>query len=109
MADNPDIHLDEEALDRIVEDTIREVDLVGDGKINPEEWQSLVQRNPTIISYMTLPVLTQLAAKFPPSPETVMKAKKGGARLSSLNRKKDLGLDKVATGGGSGGSVGGSG
>ena len=82
MADNPDIHLDEEALDRIVEDTVKEVDLVGDGKINPEEWQNLVRRNPNIISYMTLDVLKNVAEKFPASPETVAKAKKGGKRLS---------------------------
>jgi serine/threonine-protein phosphatase 2B regulatory subunit len=82
MADNPDIHLDEEALNRIVEDTVKEIDLVGDGKINPEEWHSLVQRNPGIISYMTLPVLTELSCKFPPSPDTVERAKRGGKRLS---------------------------
>lgn len=82
MADNPDIHLDEEALNRIVEDTVKEIDLVGDGKINPEEWHSLVQRNPGIISYMTLPVLKELSSKFPPSPDTVERAKRGGKRLS---------------------------
>jgi len=81
MADNPDIHLDEEALNRIVEDTVKEIDLVGDGRINPEEWHSLVQRNPGIISYMTLPILTELSIKFPPSPDTVERAKRGGKRL----------------------------
>lgn len=68
MADNPDVHLDDSALDDIVDDTFREIDLAKDGKINPEEWQALVQRNPSIISYMTLPVLTELCRKFPPSP-----------------------------------------
>ena len=68
MADNPDVHLDEAALDEIVEDTFKEIDLAKDGRINPEEWMSLVQRNPSIISYMTLPVLSDLCRRFPPSP-----------------------------------------
>lgn len=68
MADNPDVHLDEEALDEIVDDTFKEIDLARDGKINPEEWLTLVQRNPSIIRYMTLPVLTDVCRRFPPSP-----------------------------------------
>lgn len=68
MADNPDVHLDDDALDKIVEDTFDQIDMVGDGKINPEEWMALVQRNPSIISYMTLPVLSDICRKFPPSP-----------------------------------------
>ena len=82
MADNPDIHLDEEALDQIVEDTVKEIDIVGDGCIHPEEWQSFVQRNPSLIAYMTLPVLKEVSAKFPPTAETVEMAKRGGTRLS---------------------------
>lgn len=88
MADNPDIHLDEAALDRIVEDTVKEIDLVGDGRINPEEWQSMILRNPSIISYMTLPVLREITTKFPPSPETVVKAKKGGKRLEEIQKSE---------------------
>ena len=87
MADNPDIHLDEAALDRIVEDTVKEVDLVGDGRINPEEWQSLVMRNPSIISYMTLSVLGEITTRFPPSPETVVRAKRGGKRLDQIQEQ----------------------
>lgn len=69
MADNPDIHLDDEALNKIVEDTFGQIDIAGDGRINPEEWMTLVQRNPSIISYMTLPVLASICQKFPPSPQ----------------------------------------
>jgi len=68
MADNPDVHLDEAALDEIVDDTFKEIDLAGDGRINPEEWSTLVHRNPSIIGYMTLPVLRELCKRFPPSP-----------------------------------------
>lgn len=40
--------------------TFREMDLTRDGVINPEEWLALVHRNPDVISFMTLPVLTQV-------------------------------------------------
>jgi len=69
MADNPDIHLDDVALDQIVDDTFKQIDLVGDGKINPEEWMALVKRNPSIISYMTLPVLAEICRRFPTTPQ----------------------------------------
>lgn len=68
MADNPDVHLDDDALDKIVVDTFKQVDVTGDGKINPEEWMTLVKKNPSIIRYMTLPVLADICQKFPPSP-----------------------------------------
>jgi serine/threonine-protein phosphatase 2B regulatory subunit len=68
MADNPDVHLDDDALDKIVVDTFKQVDVTGDGKINPEEWMALVKKNPSIIRYMTLPVLADICQKFPPSP-----------------------------------------
>ena len=45
--------------------TIAEADLAGDGHISPSEWQSLVQRSPDIINYMTLPVLKQVTTKYP--------------------------------------------
>lgn len=45
--------------------TFAEMDLSKDGRINPEEWMVLVQRNPGIISYMTLPVLTEVCERYP--------------------------------------------
>lgn len=53
MADNPDVDFDEAALDEIVQDTFAEVDLAKDGLINPEEWLAMVQRNPSVISYVS--------------------------------------------------------
>lgn len=38
---------------------------VTNGKISPEQWQQLVKANPQMISYMTLPVLSQLTSKYP--------------------------------------------
>lgn len=40
--------------------TFAEIDLVRDGRINPEEWMSLVKRNPGVIEFMTLPALKDL-------------------------------------------------
>lgn len=65
MADNPDVDLDEQALDVIVDETFAELDLASDDRISPDEWLRLVRSNPDVISYMTLPVLTQLEARFP--------------------------------------------
>ncbi|PRW55970.1 calcineurin B 7 isoform X1 [Chlorella sorokiniana] len=65
MADNPDVDLDEVALDDIVDQTFTEMDLTKDGVINPEEWLALVQRNPDVISFMTLPVLTEVCKRWP--------------------------------------------
>lgn len=63
MADNPDVDLDARALDEIVDETFLELDLVRDGRINPEEWQIIVARNPGIVSFMTLPVLARLCKR----------------------------------------------
>lgn len=76
MADNPDVHLDDDALDKIVVDTFKQVDVTGDGKINPEEWMTLVKKNPSIIRYMTLPVLADICQKFPPSPHTAQRGRR---------------------------------
>ncbi|EFN58801.1 hypothetical protein CHLNCDRAFT_29817 [Chlorella variabilis] len=65
MADNPDVDLDEQALDEIVDQTFNEMDLTKDGVINPEEWMALVHRNPDVISFMTLPVLTEVCQRYP--------------------------------------------
>ena len=71
IADNPDIHLSDEDLDRIVDDTFEQVDLTGDGRINPEEWMALVNASPGIISYMTLPVLTTIVSRYPRTPDRI--------------------------------------
>jgi len=45
--------------------TFKEADLAGDGHISPDEWQILVQKHPSMINYMTLPVLKELTKKYP--------------------------------------------
>lgn len=81
IADNPDVHLSDEDLDRIVEDTFKQVDLTGDGRINPEEWMALVKKNPGIISYMTLPVLTTVVSRYPAGRDSP-------ARIQLLNERR---------------------
>lgn len=65
LRDNPHIILDTSEINEIVNQTLREADLAGDGHISMEEWLSLVRSNPGIISYMTLPVLRQVTTKYP--------------------------------------------
>ncbi|KAK9819120.1 hypothetical protein WJX74_004471 [Apatococcus lobatus] len=65
LKDNPAIELSEVELQSIIDETFEEADILRDGKINPEEWQAFVQKNPSIINYMTLPVLRQLTDKYP--------------------------------------------
>ena len=40
--------------------TFKEADLAKDGRISHEEWLILVQKQPVIINYMTLPVLREV-------------------------------------------------
>lgn len=45
--------------------TFKEADLAGDGHISQEEWLAFVRSKPSIISYMTLPVLREVTLKYP--------------------------------------------
>lgn len=67
MEDNPDLDLDEEGLEEIIDQTFEEAG-VKNGKISPAEWQALVAQNPGMIGYMTLPVLRELTTKYPATP-----------------------------------------
>ena len=90
MADNPDVDLDEQALDEIVDETFQELDLTKDGVINPEEWMRLVKRNPDIISYMTLPVLSELCQRFP-TPNGKRRGGDGSAHGGSVRGSSSIG------------------
>eukprot|EP00891_Asterochloris_glomerata_P007358 jgi/Astpho2/7358/fgenesh1_pm.00114_%23_6_t len=65
LKDNPAIALDDDQLETIMDQTFKEADLAGDGHISPEEWQILVNKNPTLINYMTLPMLKDLTKTYP--------------------------------------------
>mmetsp|Transcript_33198 Transcript_33198/g.86100 ORF Transcript_33198/g.86100 Transcript_33198/m.86100 type:complete len:213 (+) Transcript_33198:283-921(+) len=65
MRENSELQFSDEELDSVIEQTFHEVDLARDNKIHPEEWQEFCMKNPAVISYMTLPVLRDLVARFP--------------------------------------------
>ena len=43
--------------------TFAQADTAGDGIISPAEWLELVRANPSIIDYMTLPVLKEVTRR----------------------------------------------
>lgn len=62
---NPDIRLDDHVIEQIIDKTFEEADLARDGRISHEEFLFLVENNPAICSFMTLPMLTDVTLKYP--------------------------------------------
>ncbi|KAK8616616.1 hypothetical protein V6N13_116586 [Hibiscus sabdariffa] len=60
-----DLSLSIEEVEAIVEKTMMDADLKGDGKIDEEEWTEFVINNPSILKNMTLPYLKELTLAFP--------------------------------------------
>lgn len=65
LKQNKDLSLSDEALETVLDRTFEEADLAGDGVIHFKEWETLVEKNPAVISNMTLPILRQLTTSFP--------------------------------------------
>ncbi|XP_076895887.1 calcineurin B-like protein 7 [Bidens hawaiensis] len=59
------VDLSDDAVEGILNKTIQDADLNGDGKIDLEEWKIFVSKNPPISKNMTLPLLRQITQAFP--------------------------------------------
>lgn len=60
-----ELTLSNDVVESIVDKTMMEADIKGDGKIDLEEWKEFAGRNPTILKSMTLPYLREITLAFP--------------------------------------------
>ncbi|KAI9174303.1 hypothetical protein LWI28_015224 [Acer negundo] len=60
-----DIALSSDVVESIVDKTMAEADLNGDGKIDFEEWKEFAAKNPSVLKNMTLPYLKEITLQFP--------------------------------------------
>uniref|UniRef100_A0ACD5T833 Uncharacterized protein n=1 Tax=Avena sativa TaxID=4498 RepID=A0ACD5T833_AVESA len=57
LLDESDLCLSDSAVEEIVDNTFRQADSNGDGRIDPKEWEEFVKKNPTSLKNMSLPYL----------------------------------------------------
>ncbi|XP_078169298.1 calcineurin B-like protein 4 isoform X2 [Carex rostrata] len=65
LLDESGLHLPEDAVESIINETFKLADLKGDGKIDKEEWIVFAKRSPYLLRNMTLPYLKDVTMAFP--------------------------------------------
>ncbi|XP_023156055.1 calcineurin B-like protein 4 isoform X1 [Zea mays] len=65
LLDESDLCLSDSTVETIVDNTFSQADSNGDGRIDPEEWEEFVKKNPATLRNMTLPYLQDITMSFP--------------------------------------------
>ncbi|XP_066361891.1 calcineurin B-like protein 4 [Miscanthus floridulus] len=65
LLDESDLCLSDSTVETIVDNTFSQADSNGDGRIDPEEWEEFVKKNPATLRNMFLPYLQDITMSFP--------------------------------------------